>query len=318
MPGLEPGIHADLHRKAEAWMAGSSPAMTRGALQTILAQAAAGLKAAGVEGARRDARILLAEVLGLPSNANLPDGKLTAAQSRRFKAMVARRMKREPVSRILGRRDFWTLTLKLNKHTLDPRPDSETLVEATLAHLKDRTRAYRLLDLGTGTGCLLLALLKELPNATGLGVDISPLALKAARANARQASLAVRARFARGDWAAKIAGKFDLIVANPPYIPSAEIALLDPEVKKFDPHGALDGGRDGLAAYRAIARELPGLLARHALVAVEIGQGQARRVAAILKAQGLQILETRHDLAGIERCIIATGGWNRHSREKDG
>lgn len=273
-----------------------------------LTDATAALKAAGIAGARRDARILLTAVLGLESNANLPDKTLTRGQARKFAAMVKRRAKREPVSRILGRRDFWTLTLKLNKDTLDPRPDSETVVETVLAHLKDRARAYRLLDLGTGTGCLLLALLAELPNATGLGVDIAPGAVKAARANAGAAGLAGRARFAVGDWSAGARGRFDVILANPPYIPSGDIAGIEPEVARHDPLRALDGGRDGLAAYRAILKGLPERLAPHALVAFELGQGQAKQVARLLNAKRLQVLETRRDLAGHDRCIIATAG----------
>ncbi len=272
----------------------------------LLLSAAAKLKAAGIDNPRRDARILLAEVLGLESNANLPDKAPTEAQARKFAAMVKRRAKREPVSRILGRRDFWTLTLKLNKDTLDPRPDSETVVEAVLAHLTDRTGAYRILDLGTGTGCLLLALLSELPNATGLGVDIAPGAVRAARANASAAGLGKRARFAVGNWSAGLRGRFDVIVANPPYIRKSDIQHLDPEVAKHDPKQALDGGRDGLDAYRAILKGLQAKAAPHALVAFELGQGQAGQVAGLLKAQQLQVLETRRDLAGIKRCIIAT------------
>ena len=268
--------------------------------------AAAKLKAAGIENPRRDARILLTSVLGLESNANLPDQALTKVLARRFAGMIKRRAKREPVSRILGRRDFWTLTLKLNKDTLDPRPDSETVVETVLAHLQDRAGAHRILDLGAGTGCLLLALLAELPNATGLGVDIAPGAVRAARENARTAGLAGRARFAVGNWSEGLRGRFDVIVANPPYIRKSDIPGLDPEVAQHDPKQALDGGRDGLAAYRAILKGLPGVLAPHALVAFELGQGQARQVAGLLKAQGLQVLETRRDLAGIKRCIIAT------------
>ncbi len=279
----------------------------------LVAAAAAKLKAAGVEGARRDARILLTAVLGLESNANIPDAPLTGAQARKFAAMIARRAKRWPVSRILGKRDFWTLTLKLNKDTLDPRPDSETVVETVLAHLGDRAGAYRILDLGAGTGCLLLALLSELPNATGLGVDIAPGAVTAARANASAAGLARRARFATGNWCEGLRGSFDVIVTNPPYIRKRDIPRLDPEVARFDPRRALDGGRDGLAAYRAILKGLPRRLAPGALVAFELGKGQARAVAGLLKTQGLQVLETRRDLGGIERCIIATAGRNRHS-----
>jgi release factor glutamine methyltransferase len=288
-----------------------------GTASALLSAAAAELKSAGVDNPRRDARILLTAALGLASNAHLPDRAPTAAQARGFKAMLARRTKREPVSRILGRREFWTLTLKLNRDTLDPRPDSETLVEAVLARIPDKARALRILDLGTGTGCLLLALLSELKNATGLGVDRAPGAVSAARANAKTAGLAARARFAQGDWSRGLERRFDLVVSNPPYIPGGEIGGLQPEVARFDPRAALDGGRDGLAAYRAILKDLNRVLAPHALVAFEIGQGQAGAVARLLKAVGLQVLETKRDLGGIERCIIATEGRNRHSQGDD-
>lgn len=325
MAGLDPAIHAFVTTEKSIGVDGrvaaprAGPAMTakKSAIghtaPQLLAAAAAELKAAGVEGARRDARILLTAILGLESNANLPDRALTAAEARKFAAMISRRKTHEPVSRILGKREFWTLTLKLNKDTLDPRPDSETVVETVLAHLGDRAGAYRILDLGAGTGCLLLALLSELPNATGLGVDIAPGAVAAARANASAAGLGRRARFATGNWSEGLRGKFDVIVANPPYIRKRDIPRLAPEVVEFDPRRALDGGRDGLSAYRAILKGLPQRLAPHALVAFELGKGQARAVARLLKTQGLQVLETRRDLAGIERCILATAKRNRHS-----
>lgn len=265
---------------------------------TLLKQATAQLKSAGVENPQRDARLLLKHAEG---------------NGRRFLAFIARRAKREPVSRILGTRGFWTLDLALSPDTLDPRPDSETLVEAVLAHVADKTRALRLLDLGAGTGCLLLALLSELKHASGVGVDVAPGAVATARVNAEAAVLAGRARFAivdwtRSDWAAGIGERFDIAVANPPYIPSGDIAGLEPEVARFDPRCALDGGKDGLDAYRAILAGLPSLLASHALAAFEIGHGQVKSVAGLLKDAGLQVLETRRDLAGVERCILATAG----------
>ena len=167
---------------------------------------------------------------------------------------------REPLSRIIGRREFWGLEFLLSADTLDPRPESETVIEAILARLPDRDRAYRFLDLGTGTGCLLLALLSEYPAASGIGIDIAPGAARTARDNAERLGIGGRAQFAVGSWAAALTGRFDAVVANPPYIEHAAIADLPREVRQYDPIRALDGGADGLAAYRAIAADLQRLL----------------------------------------------------------
>jgi release factor glutamine methyltransferase len=279
-----------------------------------LADAAARLAAAGVADARRDARLLLAAAMQAPRGAHLAeDAPVQDDAAARFRAMVERRAGREPVSRILGRRGFWTLDLAIGPDTLDPRPDSETVVEAVLAHVGDRQAPLRVLDLGTGSGCLLLALLAELPNATGLGVDRAPGAVRSAGANARSTGLANRARFLAGDWSRPVAGMFDIVVSNPPYIRHADLAGLMPEVARFDPPAALDGGEDGLDAYRAILGDLRRVLAPRAIVAFEIGQGQAAAVQALINQAGLIILETRKDLAGTERCIVATGGQNHHT-----
>lgn len=272
-----------------------------------VAAATARLAAAGVDSARLDARLLVAEVVGLTapalsSRAELP---LDAAQAARLDAMVARREGREPVSRILGRRGFWTLDLALGPATLDPRPDSETVIDAVLADVSDRGTALRLLDFGTGSGCLLLALLSELPAATGLGVDRSLAALEVARANARHSGLAERAAFTLSDWGAALDGWFDVIVANPPYIRGGDIAGLEPEVARFDPRLALDGGADGLDCYRALAPDIARLLAPGGLAVLEVGQGQVPAVEALLAAAGLQTLSARRDLGGVERCVVA-------------
>lgn len=283
-----------------------------------LAAAVKRLAAAGIEDARRDARLLLAAAAGAAPGAHLADdAAIDDATATRFRAMILRRAAREPVSRILGRRGFWTLDLAIDAHTLDPRPDSETVVEAVLAQVADRTAKLRLLDLGTGSGCLLLALLSEMPNATGLGVDVAPGAVAIARANARAAGLDGRARFAVGDWTRGVAGPFDVAVSNPPYVRRDDLAGLMPEVARYDPVAALDGGADGLDAYRAILAGLPPLLAPGALVAFEVGQGQAARVRNLINHVGLTVLEARRDLAGIERCILATGGQNHHTRRND-
>ncbi|MCK6453788.1 MAG: peptide chain release factor N(5)-glutamine methyltransferase [Alphaproteobacteria bacterium] len=277
----------------------------------LIDQATAELIAAGVEDARRDARLLMAAAMGVDQAALLARGDRAVAgdTARRFRDWIARRSRREPVARILARRGFWTLELALTPDTLDPRPDSETLVEAVLRHLGGRRdEGLRILDLGTGSGCLLLALLSELPHACGLGIDRAFGAAAAARANAVAAGLAARARFAVGDWTRPIGGRFDVVVANPPYIRRDALAGLMPEVARYDPVLALDGGPDGLDAYRAILSDLPRVLAPGAVVALEIGAGQGDAVATLLLQSHLLPKERRCDLAGVERCILATGG----------
>ncbi len=270
--------------------------------------AARRLAAAGIEDARREARLLLAEATGWEAAAIIayPERPLSADQSRRLTKLVRRRAGREPLSRILGWREFWSLRFALGPDTLDPRPDSETLVGAAL-ELVDRNKALSVLDLGTGTGCLLLAFLSEAPNAQGLGVDLSNGALAIAEANARSLGLVGRARFRQGDWSGGLDRRFDLILCNPPYIPVGDIDGLAPEVAKFDPVLALAGGPDGLDAYRRLSDELPRLLLPGGLAILEIGDGQEASAAAILAGSGLVFRGCRRDLAGIARCLI----WQR-------
>lgn len=278
----------------------------RATIGELLATAAGELTAAGVEQPRLDARLLLAAALDVaPQRVTLdPACPVSHEVAARFRALLKRRRSREPVARILGRREFWSLPFAISPATLDPRPDSESLVEAALLRIEDRAASLQVLDLGTGSGCLLLALLHSLPNAQGLGVDCDPAALAVAAANADSLGLARRARFAAGDWAAALAGAWDVIVVNPPYIPTAEIGRLEPEVASFDPRTALDGGTDGLESYRRIAEELPRLLARGCFAVVELGAGQGAAVAAILKGAGLDIYGAAPDLGGRERCLL--------------
>jgi release factor glutamine methyltransferase len=272
-----------------------------------LDRVAATLAASGFDEARRRARRLVAAALCL-SPAELfahPERPVAAPQRARIADMLRRAAAREPLSRILGTREFWGLDLLLSADALDPRPESEILVDAVLARLPDRRRPYRFLDLGTGSGCLLLALLSEFREALGIGIDIAAGAAALARDNARRLGLGRRVRFAVSDWTRAVGGRYDAIVANPPYIAAAEIPLLPPEVRDHDPLLALDGGSDGLAAYRAIAADLPRLLAPGGLVAIEIAAGRSAAVAAILHGAGLRIDAVVPDLAGIPRCIVA-------------
>ena len=276
-------------------------------LKSILSEAAAALSKAGLEDPRRRARRLVAASLEVSPTELLsdPERGLDRPEIERLRRSLDRMIAGEPLSRILGWREFWGLRFALSADTLDPRPESETLVEVVLDRIIDRSTPHSFLDLGTGTGCLLLALLAEFPAASGIGVDIAAGAVATARENAVALNLDDRARFFVGDWGTALSARFTAIVANPPYIASDSIAGLPPEVGCFDPRRALDGGRDGLAAYLRIAEDLPALLAPGGMFAAEVGFGQADAAAAILKAVGFSIDSIERDLAGIERCIVA-------------
>jgi release factor glutamine methyltransferase len=267
---------------------------------------AARLAAAGIEDARSEAWLLLAIATGR-SRAELVAGApapLDSAEEGHLEALAARRLAREPMAYIVGEREFWSLPLQVGPAVLVPRPESETVVEAALAEVRDRSAPLRILDLGTGSGCLLLALLSELPHASGLGVDRSAEALVIAVRNAARLGLAGRAAFCEGDWGRGLAGPFDLIVSNPPYVARADAASLAPEVRAFEPEEALFAGPDGLCAYRALAPDCVRLLAKDGPTCLEIGQGQGAAVAEIMGGHGLRLVASRPDLAGIERCLI--------------
>lgn len=222
--------------------------------------------------------------------------------------LTARRVAREPVAYILGEREFWGLVFKVSPAVLVPRPDSETMIEAALSILPDRARPWRLLDLGLGSGCLLLTLLRELPEAQGVGLEASAEALAVARRNAAELGVLDRARLTAGDWrqagwAEALGGPFDLVVSNPPYIEASAIDRLMPDVARYEPRLALDGGADGLAAYRLIAAESRRLVAPDGHLLVEIGQGQASEIATIFGAVGMRAGRPWHDLAGIPRVV---------------
>ena len=271
------------------------------------------LAAAEIDSARVDARILVAYVLGIERSRliGLPDKPLTKAQAKQLDELAARRAQHEPIALILGTKEFWSLDFTVGPATLIPRPDSETVVEAVLEARPDRAYPYRILDLGTGSGCLLLALLSELPNATGLGIDASQGALDIAARNAESLGLAGRAAFAWGDWVSHLDpvrdGRFDIIVSNPPYVTKPDWEQLEDDVRLYEPRTALVGGLDGLNPYRAFGPHLPGLLTPDGLFVCEMGMGQGTEVSEILTESGLTVLGARRDLAGIERCLLATG-----------
>lgn len=256
---------------------------------------------------RAEARALLARAMGTTAEALLRDPRAPVPEGagRAFAALLQRRAgAREPLQRLLGETGFWTLSLEVSGDTLIPRPDSEAVVEAALDALPERARVRRVLDLGTGTGCLLLAALSEFPQAFGVGVDVVPGAASLAARNARRNGLSDRAAFLAGDWAAALDARFDLVLSNPPYIASAEIAGLMPEVAVHEPRSALDGGADGLAAYRAVCADMPRLLAPGGVAVLELGQGQGEAVAALARGAGLRADGLRADLAGVPRALV--------------
>lgn len=250
---------------------------------------------------RLDAELLLAHALGIEREElllKLRDLLVPAG----FDAFIKRRVAGEPVAYITGVRDFWTISLQVSPAVLIPRPDTETLIEAAVEHFQGRA-PHRILDLGTGSGALLLAALDEWRQATGLGIDISPEALSVARANAERLGLASRAELLVGDWAGKIDERFDLILINPPYISSH--AMLPRDVAAYEPHGALFAGVDGLDDYRRLAPQLPALLTSQGMAAIEIGFDQGQSAADLFRAVGLQV-GCRRDLAGRDRCLVVT------------
>jgi release factor glutamine methyltransferase len=266
-------------------------------------------RAAGIDSPELDARLLVAHALGLDHAALAAAGARVLERSEigAIAALARRRLRREPVARILGSKEFWSLQLRVDAATLVPRPETETVVEAALAAVDAdgaRSRSLRIADLGTGCGALLLALLTELPRASGIGTDISFAALAVARDNAQRLRL-TRAAFLAGDMTAALSGPFDVIVANPPYIRSDDIAALAPEVRDFDPRIALDGGPDGLDYYRIIAGAAPGLLGPGGAVFVELGIGQAHAVSALFSAAGLAPASPRTDLNRVPRALMA-------------
>ncbi|MCA0406873.1 MAG: peptide chain release factor N(5)-glutamine methyltransferase [Proteobacteria bacterium] len=276
-------------------------------LRAALDEATRTLAAAGIDEARLEARHLIMAVLDLSlSQLVLREKEPLGAKASALNAVLARRSAREPLSRILGLREFRGLDFALGSETLDPRLDTEVLVEAALEALPSHQSPH-LLDLGTGTGAILLAMLHALPHASGIGIDISDGAAAVAARNAERLNLGGRARFLVGDLFAPLAPetRFEAILSNPPYIPSRDLATLDPEVRLFDPARALDGGEDGLDFYRRIIAEAARFLTPGGLLAFEVGMGQDKDVADMLAVAGYVRPKTRNDLSGIARVVFA-------------
>jgi len=273
----------------------------------ILRQLSAILQEAGIASATSDARCILGLVLGR-NDPVLPHeiiGIWRPDHHRQLETYCQLRRAGEPISRMRGWREFWSMRFDVSPATLDPRPDSETLVAAATRWARNHRPAARMLDLGTGTGCLLLACLAELPYATGIGIDISADAVKVAAANAARHGLGGRVQFYQADFAADMAlyGQFDLILSNPPYIPSSDIDMLDADVRHFDPLAALDGGVDGLDCWRILCPQMAILLADRGAAFVEIGAGQGKAVGMLGAASKLRVVDSFADLSGQERCL---------------
>ena len=257
------------------------------------------LAEAGVDNPRADARLLLAHVSGISRDQTLT-ATPTQDQAVQFDVLVKRRAGREPFAYITGRKEFWSLDFAVGPGVLVPRPDTETLIEEALRIVPDRLAALHIADLGAGSGAIMIAALKEFPNATGIGFESSGAAFGFAATNAAQL-IGARAQIRSSDWD-QARGPFDLIFSNPPYIPSHQIESLEPEVARYEPRAALDGGPDGLDAYRTLAELLPGLLRRGGHALLEIGLGQESAVAPLF--QGLELLRIAPDLSGVPRCVI--------------
>ena len=286
-----------------------SDSRTGQTVETARRSLTARFKSGKIESAELDARILVGAVLGLDLTGLIAAARrlLTPHQSTRLEDFARRRLAGEPVARIVGVKEFWGMPLQLSAATLVPRPDTETVVELALEMARAGpapNRRLRIADIGTGSGAILLALLSELPDAYGVGTDISEPALRTASANARELGLADRAGLVACDYAAALSGGFDLVVSNPPYIRTAEIATLATEVRDHDPHRALDGGSDGLDAYRALIPQAARLLAPRGALVVEAGHGQSREIEDLMTAAGLTLTTpAKADLAGVRRAV---------------
>lgn len=279
----------------------------------LLRDTAVALTAAGIDNARLEARLLLAHAAAVTIEWLVAHGDEAPplAVVETLRTLTARRIRREPMAYVTGEREFWGLPFKVSPAVLVPRPDSETLIEAALALMPGRMEPWRIVDLGVGSGCLLLTLLREFPNARGVGLDASAEALSVAQYNADALGVGARTQLVRGDWrlhgwAGQLGGPFDLLVSNPPYIETGAIDGLMPEVARFEPRLALDGGGDGLDAYRIIADQAAGLVVHGGRALIEAGEGQAFVISKLLSAAGFVVGSPWKDLGGIDRIVPAT------------
>lgn len=273
-------------------------------LQQILNKAQKCLGDADIDSARLDARLLLQHVLEKSHEQLLLhiDDIIDKDAAMQYDKLISRRLQSEPVAKIIGRKPFWNSEFITNEHTLDPRPDSEALIELVLEHCTERSQPYRIIDFGTGTGCLLISLLQEYPNATGVAVDISQEAIEVAERNIALHNLRERASTLHSHWGEQVSGEFDIIISNPPYIPESDQESLSKDVSGYDPHGALFAG-DGYDAYRALAACTAELLAPKGALFYEIGQGQEDRVESIMAQHDWILSDQKADLAGIIRAL---------------
>ena len=272
----------------------------------VLKVAVTKFKAAGVAQPISDARILLGHSLNKP-NERFYGREEDVIQSEHlddFSAKILRRCKREPVSKIIGVKEFWSLKFEVSPYVLDPRADSETLIEAAVKQFPDKNKTLNILDLGTGSGCLLLAALKEWPYSYGLGIDIDYRCIELAKINAKRNGLNNRVKFQTGNWASNLDEKFDIILCNPPYISANEIAKLDEEVRLYEPKRALNGGETGLDCYVELAPQFSNLLSAEGLIFLEIGFDQKKQIEGIMKSNNLELIKIEKDLAQRDRCLI--------------
>ena len=275
-------------------------------INQLLLESRTRFKEAGISSYQEDARLLICHALAWTKEKVFayPSHLVTEAEQEAFESYVMRRLAREPVSRIMGVREFWSLPFKISPHTLDPRPDSETLIDAVLSSVDKSAKSLSVLDLGTGSGCLLLALLSELPQAFGWGIDQSKEALTVAQENATALSLESRSTFLMGNWGAGLARTFDVIISNPPYIPQADESVLERDVVDYDPSSALFAGEDGLDAYRVLMPDVKNLLAPKGKFFLEIGEGQEDAVSEIITQCDLEFVSQKRDIQKTVRCII--------------
>ncbi len=262
------------------------------------------LKSAGIELPELEARILLREFANV-TDTDILIGNIPEFDQAKLNEAIARRIAGEPMGRVLGYREFWGRKFYLSPATLEPRPDTETLIEAVL---KEDKKPKTILDLGTGTGCILLTLLHEIPGATGIGVDLSLEACETANKNAKAQGVDERVSFIQSDWLENVEGKFDLIVSNPPYITSEDVENLESNVKDFDPRLALDGGKDGLDPYRNLLGTLKNVLAEGGVIFFELGKGQVPDIEEIAAAHGATLHAVYSDLGGVERVVKISFG----------